>query len=81
MKSRCRSCLCHSGLTHFLSSQCYSSLNRLYGRGLIVFFSFGTNYLDWTAADVELWLKKNGFEEEAPLFFGEIKIKAFLCSA
>jgi len=24
---------------------------------------------DWTAADVELWLKKNGFEEKAPLFF------------
>ncbi|KAJ7380890.1 hypothetical protein OS493_004473 [Desmophyllum pertusum] len=26
---------------------------------------------DWTAADVELWLKENGFKEEAPLFFAQ----------
>lgn len=51
-----------------------TSHTRLYGRSVIVFLRFDTKHLEWTAEDVELWLKKNGFKEEAPLFLGELEI-------
>lgn len=51
-----------------------TSHTRQNGRNVIVFLRFDTKHLEWTAEDVELWLKENEFEEEAPLFLGELEI-------